>query len=50
MKCKGKNCNNEVKKGWCLICQCKHCGYDAIGQFEDGKIVGLILQREDLVK
>ena len=48
MKCNGKDCNNEVEKGWCLICQCKHHGYNAIGRFEDGKIVGLILQREDL--
>ena len=48
LKCKGKNCNNKVEKGWCLICQCKFHGYDAIGRFETGKMVGLILQREDL--
>lgn len=44
MKCKGKGCNNKVKKGWCLICQCEHIGYKTIGIFEDGKVIGLILK------
>ncbi len=44
MRCKGKDCNNKVEKGWCLICQCKYIGYETIGRFQEGKIVGLILK------
>ncbi len=44
VKCRGKDCNNEVEKGWCLICQCEYIGYEAIGRFEEGRIVGLILK------
>ena len=52
MICKGKDCKNEVEKGWCKLCQlrwaCKEYGYKIYGELKEGEIYGLILQREDL--